>query len=62
MMFTLFLIFASQGSLALVPEGMWHNKNKNNKNYIGEAQRTDGSNRRSQPCRRDRDPRCPRAS
>ena len=32
MMFTLLLLFASQGSLALVPEGMWHNHNNNNNN------------------------------
>ena len=25
-------LFASQGSLALVPEGMWHNNNNNNNN------------------------------
>ena len=30
MMFTLLLLLASQGSLALVPEGMWHNNNNNN--------------------------------
>ena len=30
MMFTLLLLFASQGSLALAPEGMWHNDNNNN--------------------------------
>ena len=29
MMFTLLLLLASQGSLALVPEGMWHNNNNN---------------------------------
>ena len=32
MMFTLLLLFVSQGSLALVPEGMWHNNNNNNNN------------------------------
>ena len=34
MMFTLLLLLASQGSLALVPEGMWHNNNNNNNNNI----------------------------
>jgi len=33
MLTLLFLfLFASQGSLALVPEGMWHNNNNNNNN------------------------------
>ena len=32
MMLTLCSFFASQGSLALVPEGMWHNNNNNNSN------------------------------
>ena len=29
MIFTLLILFASQGSLALVPEGMWRNNNNN---------------------------------
>ena len=29
MMYASLLPFASQGSLALVPEGMWHNNNNN---------------------------------